>query len=543
MVNDRRAGDGEVMAMNGAESLLRTLVASGVDTCFANPGTSEMHFVSALDRVDGMRAVLGLFEGVVTGMADGYARMTERPPVTLLHLGPGLANGLANLHNARRASSPIVNVVGDHATTHAAFDAPLASDIAGFARPVSGWVHASSSPLTVAADAARAVQAARQSPGQIATLILPADVAWLEARHPAPPLPVTGPSLVGSDIVDSVVNILSTNRNRGGKVALLMRGAALTGSGLEAAAKIARATGARLLCDTFAPRLERGAGRAIIDRLPYFAEQLVESLADLDHLILVGAKPPVSFFAYPGKASWCTAEHTTITYLAHPHEDGPAALDAVADAVSGLSQTGDHSHLAQLALPDEPLGRLDQFSIGNIVARYLPEGAIVSDESATNGLGPGLALGTARPHDHLSLTGGSIGQGLPVAGGAAVACPDRKVVCLHGDGGAMYTVQSLWTQARENLDVTTVIFSNRAYAILRVELGRTGAAALMREGDTSSTSKALSMFDLSNPEIDWVSLARGLGVEAVRVDDAESFSAAFRAAMNQRGPRLIEAVI
>lgn len=523
--------------MNGAESLLRTLVNGGVDTCFANPGTSEMHFVAALDRVDGMRAVLGLFEGVVTGMADGYARMAGRPAVTLLHLGPGLSNGSANLHNARRAASPVVNVVGDHATTHAIHDAPLASDIDGLARPVSGWIHTSVSALTVAADAARAVQAARQPPGQVATLILPADVAWLEAHQPAQPLPVAAPSPVSTEAVERVARILDASRRGNAQVGILMRGTPLVGLGLEAAGRIAAATGARLLCDTFAPRLERGAGRVVVERLPYFAEQLVESLADLDHLILVGAKPPVSFFAYPGRASWCTAETTEITYLAHPHEDGVAALIAVADllAPDGSSE----AVRAVMARPEEPSGRLDQFSIGQVVARYLPDGSIVSDEAATNSLGPGLALATARPHDHLSLTGGSIGQGLPVAGGAAVACPDRKVVCLHGDGGAMYTVQALWTQARENLDVTTVIFSNHAYGILRLELNRTGAAALMAEGDT----KALSMFDLSRPDLDWVSLARGMGVEAVRATNLDEFSAAFRSAMVQRGPRLIEAVI
>lgn len=526
--------------MNGAESLLRTLVASGVDTCFANPGTSEMHFVAALDRVDGMRAILGLFEGVVTGMADGYARMSGRPPVTLLHLGPGLANGVANLHNARRAGSPIVNVVGDHATTHAAFDAPLASDIVGLARPVSGWIHTSVSSSTVGADAARAVQAARQAPGQVATLILPADVAWLDAPHPAPPLPVVEPSSAAPAAVERVARILDPARVRlhGEKVGILLRGSALIGPGLRAAGRIAAATGVRLLCDTFAPRIERGAGRVVVERLPYFAEQLVETLADLDHLILVGAKPPVSFFAYPGRASWCTADHTEITYLAHPHEDGSGALEAVADLVTRGTDPM-MTVEAVLSLPEEPVGNLDQFTIGRVVARHLPEGAIVSDEAATNGIGPALALATARPHDHLSLTGGSIGQGLPVAGGAAVACPDRKVVCLHGDGGAMYTVQSLWTQARENLDVTTVIFANRAYGILRIELGRTGAAALMAEGDT----KALSMFDLSHPNLDWVSLARGMGVEATRVETVEEFSAAFCSAMAQRGPRLIEAVI
>lgn len=521
--------------MNGAESLLRTLVDSGVDTCFANPGTSEMHFVAALDRVEGMRAILGLFEGVVTGMADGYARMAGKPPVTLLHLGPGLANGLANLHNARRAASPIVNVVGDHATTHAIHDAPLASDIVGFARPVSGWVHTSKSPNTVGSDAARAVQAAQQAPGQIATLILPADVAWLEAESSATPLPVAPPARVDNTVISRIARLLTDARAAGERAAILMRGASLVGEGLEAAGRIAQATGARLLCDTFAPRIERGAGRSIVERLPYFAEQLVESLVSVDHLVLIGAAPPVSFFAYPGKPSWCTDEHTAVTYLAHPHEDGADALIALADMVAPRRA----ARVAELSLPEEPTGRLDQFTIGAVVARYLPENAIVSDEAATNSLGPGLALAGARPFDHLSLTGGSIGQGLPLAGGAAVACPERKVVSLHGDGGAMYTLQSLWTQARENLDVTTVIFSNRAYAILQIELARTGATELMSEGDRT----ALSMFDLSKPDLDWVQLAGGMGVEAVRVTTVEGFSSAFRSAMNQRGPRLIEAVL
>jgi len=517
--------------VNGAESLLRTLVTSNVDVCFANPGTSEMHFVTALDRAPGMRAVLGLFEGVVTGMADGYGRMSGRPAATLLHLGPGLANGLANLHNARRAATPIVNVVGDHATTHAQYDAPLASDIAGFARPVSSWIHASTSATTVAADTARAVQAARHAPGGVATLILPADVAWAEASAPAPALPVTAPARVDDSVVDGVIEALRVSR--GQSTAILMRGSALLDRGLEAAGRIAAATGVRLVCDTFAPRLQRGAGRVAVERLPYFAEQIVETMSSVEHLILVGTKPPVSFFAYPDKPSWCTAPGTRITYLSHAHEDGVGALEAVAAAFTAQPARID------LSLPDEPDGRLDQFSIGRIVARHLPDGAIVSDEAATNGLGPSLALATARPHDHLSLTGGSIGQGLPLAGGAAVACPDRKVVCLHGDGGAMYTVQSLWTQARENLDVTTVIFSNRAYAILRVEMARTGAQALMAEGDR----QALDMFYLSRPDLDWVRIAGGMGVEAVRVTTVEEFSRAFASAMVQRGPRLIEAVI
>jgi acetolactate synthase-1/2/3 large subunit len=513
--------------MNGAESLLRTLLGSGVDVCFANPGTSEMHFVAALDEVPGMRPVLGLFEGVVTGMADGYARMSGRPAVTLLHLGPGLANGIANLHNARRAASPVVNVVGDHATYHAQYDAPLASDIVGLARSVSAWVHSSTSARSVATDAARAVQAATEAPGQVATLILPADTAWLEAERPAPPLPIRGPVPVTQDAISAAVGALTNGR----RTALLLRGTSLRGEGLLAAGRVAAATGARLLCDTFAPRLERGAGRVQVERLPYFAEQLVETLADVEQLVLVGTKPPVSFFAYPGKASWCTPDDTQILTLAHPNEDGPGALAAIADLVSAPPGVAGADH----RVIDLESGPLDQFTVGQVIARHLPEGAIVSDEAATSGLGASIALATAAPHDVLSLTGGSIGQGLPVANGAAVAEPERKVVCMHGDGGAMYTLQALWTQAREDLDVTTVIFSNRAYAILQIELGRVGAG--------QGGERAASMFDLSNPELDWVRLGQGMGVESVRVKTLESFASAFGSAMAQRGPRLIEVVL
>ena len=513
--------------MNGAESLLQTLVDADVEVCFANPGTSEMHFVSAVDRVPGMRPVLGLFEGVVTGMADGYARMAGKPAATLLHLGPGLANGLANLHNARRAASPIVNIVGDHATSHQQYDAPLASDIVGFARPVSSWVHSSRSAAQLASDGARAVHAARQAPGQIATLIVPADVAWLEGGPAAPPLPVASPAVAS----DAAIAAAAMAVRAGGAAALLLRGVALQGDGLIAAGRIAAATGCRLLCDTFAPRLERGAGRVPIERLPYFAEQLVDTLASVEQLVLVGATPPVAFFAYPGKPSWCSPEGCTITHLAHPHEDGVAALRAVADLL-GAPHEG--VRVSPLEVAEGVSGRWDQFGIGRSIGRHLPEGAIVSDEAATSSLGPAIALATAAPHDVLSLTGGSIGQGLPLANGAAVACPDRKVVCLHGDGGAMYTVQALWTQAREHLDVTTVIFANRSYAILNIELARVGADA---------GPGALSMLDIGNPSLDWVAVATGMGVEAARVDSLEAFDDAFASAMRSPGPRLIEAVL
>jgi len=493
--------------MNGAESLVRTLVASGVEVCFSNPGTSEMHFVAALDRVEGMRAILGLFEGAVTGMADGYGRMAEKPACTLLHLGPGLANGLANLHNARRAATPIVNIVGDHATYHAQYDAPLASDIAGFARPV---------------------QAALSPPGQIATLILPADTAWNDADGASMALPRPVPLTVAGDAIDRVAQAIKNGK----RTTILMRGAALKERGLTAAGRIAAKSGARIACDTFTARLQRGAGRVRLERVPYFAEQIVEFFQETEQLILVGTKPPVSFFAYPGKPSYGLQAATKVFYLSHPHEDGVAALEAVAEMLGAPKEP---ANIAPLKKPESISDKFDQFTIGQVIARYLPEGAILSDEAATSGAGTALATMTSVPHDHLGLTGGSIGQGLPVATGAAVAAPRCKVVCVHGDGGAMYTLQALWTQAREKLDVTTVIFANRSYAILNIELARVGAG--------NPGPKALSMLDLHNPELDWVKLANGMGVEASRATNIRDFESQFESAIRQTGPRLIEVVL
>ena len=516
------------LEMNGARSLLQTLLNCGVEVCFANPGTSEMHFVAALDSVSGMRPVLCLFEGVVTGAADGYGRVAGKPAATLLHLGPGLANGLANLHNARRAATPIVNVVGDHATYHLQYDALLTSDIVGFARPVSSWICESKSAGTVAGDAARAVQAARAAPGGIATLILPADTAWNAADHAAGPLPDIGPAAVGSDAIEAAARRLVNGK----KTALLLRGTALHGAGLEAAGRVQAKTGVRLLCDTFAPHAELGAGRVPVERIPYFAEQIVAILAGLEQIILVGSKPPVSFFAYPGKPSWCAPEGCEFSHLALPHEDGAAALQSLADALGAPSQSPIR---IPLLLPELPSGALNAASVAQIIAHLTPENAIFAEEAATSGLPLLMHLARARPHTHLPLTGGSIGQGLPLAVGAAIAAPDRKVICPHGDGGAAYTVQALWTMAREKLDVTTVIYANRSYAILNIELQRVGASG--------AGAKAMSMLDLHDPEMNWAEIARGFGIEASRATTCEEFAAQYASAMQQRGPRLIEALI
>ncbi len=514
--------------LNGAESLVATLIESGIEVCFANPGTSEMHFVSALDRIPGMRPILCLFEGVATGAADGYARMTGKPACTLLHLGPGFANGMANIHNARKGQSPMVNIVGDHATYHERLDAPLTSNVTGFAEAISHWSYRSNSPRTVAADAARAVQAARQAPGQVATLILPADTAWLPAERPAPALEVPPPAMVSDAAVEAAAQALTNGK----KTAILMRGPVLYGVGLQAAGCIVAKTGAVLFCDTFTQRVRAGAGSPIVERLPYRGKDVLQRLGEFEQLLLVGAEPPVSFFAYPEQESWLTPPNCKIITLSHAHEDGNAALTAVASAI-GVPATCELTPFAPPVLPAN--GTLNAKNALQIVAALLPENAIVTDEGITSTLPYTSALTQAAPHDYLPLTGGSIGDILPLSTGVAVAAPDRKVICLEGDGSAMYTLQALWTQAREKMDVVTIIYANKSYAVLNQELQMVQAL--------SKGERALSLLDLHNPSLDWVKLAEGMGVNATSVNTNEGFADALTQAIKVPGPHLIEAVI
>lgn len=514
--------------MNGAEALISSLGTAGIEVCFANPGTSEMQLVAAIDDHPSMRAVLGLFEGVVTGAADGYGRMADKPAATLLHLGPGLANGFANLHNARRAHAPIVNIVGDHADYHLALDAPLTSDIEGIANAVSSWVKTSSSANALSVDGVDAVAHANTYPGQISTLIAPANFAWDASSGPvAAQLPSSPPS-ADEEQLEQTVNALT-----GGEPALIfLGGRALREDALDLAASIASKTGAKLMCETFPARLQRGAGRVPVERLPYFGEMATEALRAFKHIILVGAKEPISFFAYPGKPSRLVPDGTNLVPLASVEQDAEGALLALSKII-GADPSHDLQQTPQS--PPIPEGKLDAMGIGAVIGSLLPEGAVVSDESATAGV-PLFALSAGAPkHDWMTLTGGSIGQGLPLAIGAAVAAPDRKTICLQADGSGMYTVQALWTIARENLDVTTVIIKNSSYAILNIEFQRVGVS--------SPGPKALSLLDLSNPAIDWVSIAKGMGVSAVSASSVEAFKDAFETAMTSQGPFLIEADI
>ncbi|MBT4491851.1 MAG: acetolactate synthase large subunit [Gammaproteobacteria bacterium] len=514
--------------MNGAMSLLQTLVNNGVEVCFTNPGTSEMHMVAAMGETGAMRSILGLFEGVCTGAADGYARMAGKPACTLLHLGPGLSNGSANLHNALKANMPIVNLIGDHASFHKKYDAPLNSDIVGLSNPVSHWVRSVATAKDLPRDAVDAVIAANQKPGQVATLIIPGDCAWDESVDPVAARELPETPRIAEKAVAGATAMLTNDRN----TVILMSNLALTAKSLELADQINQHTNARVFCDTFTTRLPRGEGRCSVERLGYFAEQATVQLADAEQLITIGTKAPVGFFAYPGKESEFYPEGCEIHCLAEVHEDAEDALTRLVAALGAQDITPRRNGLSR---PGIMTGAISPESVARAFAEYLPTDAIVVDESATAGFMTYPLTETAEPHDWLSLTGGSIGYGLPAAVGAAVACPDRKVVCLEGDGAAMYTIQALWTMAREQLDVCTVVFSNRKYQILQIELARVGAQSMNR--------KTLEMMELSNPDLDFAAMAESMGVRGSRATTADEFNEQFLRAMTEPGPWLIDAVL
>jgi len=512
--------------VNGAELMLTTAVEQGIEVCFANPGTTEMELVAALDAVPGMRGVLGLFEGVVTGAADGYGRVRGRPALTLLHLGPGFANGIANLHNARRAHTPVVNLIGDHATWHVDADAPLTSDIESLARPVSRHVARVSSAAHGASAVVEAVAAAMGPPSGVATLVVPQDAAWGAAD-----LHDVGTAPEVADPVDGdAVGVAATRLRAGDGVAVLV-GGTIRREELEAAQRIAAETGAKIWVDTFPAVLEAGRGLPRFDAIPYFPEQAIDALADIRTLVVAGTKAPVAFFGYRavGRSSLLPDGAEVLT-LCGPGTRAHLGLGALADALDCPP-----AKVADVEPAALPTGDLDMFTMGQLVAALQPEGAIVVNEAATSGLGWAMGAGAAAPHESFSLTGGAIGQGLPAAVGAAVAAPDRKVVALQADGSGLYTLQSLWTMAREGLDVTVVVCANQAYRILQMELHRTG--------NDDPGPQARSLTDLGSPAPDWVSLAKGFGVEGQRATTLDELRDGFERGLATDGPYLVEALL
>lgn len=518
---------------NGAQALMKTLVDAGVEVCFSNPGTSEMHFVAALDSEPKMRAVLALFEGVATGAADGYARMADKPAATLLHLGCGLGNGLANLHNARKGKVPIINIVGDHAKYHVQYDAQLQSDIETIARNVSpSFVRTSQSTEELCQDASAAIIDARTYPNSVSTLILPADVSWGENAVPVI-VPELAPAPIATDaVIAEIAQAITASKKSGKKSALLLGGRALREPCIIAAAKIAANNGVKLLAETFPTRIERGEGLPVVERIAYLAELAGVQLADVAHLITVDCKPPVSFFAYPGKKSYLVPDKCTLHTLATLEQDAEASLNKLVDVLGAIDTA---PMVQEPKRPSCPTGSLTAEKVCQAVGHYLPENAIIVDEAITSGLMLNAMTEGAPRHDMITLTGGAIGQGLPNSVGAAIACPERPVFALIGDGTAMYTNQALWTMARENLNITTIIFNNASYSVLNIELERVGA--------DSVGEKARSQLDLKGPVLNFAQLAQGMGVHGIRVSSAEDLAKAIEYANQHSAPHLIEVMV
>lgn len=511
----------------GADLVVSAMASAGIDTCFANPGTSELHLVAALDRTNSIRSILTLFEGVATGAADGYARMLGRPASTLLHLGPGLANGLANLHNASRAHSAIVNLIGDHATYHLQYDPPLAADIEGLARPYSSFVRTVSDVASVASDVRDAVAGAWRYRGKIATLVLPTDIMWTKGAGECAPVSQGKGEAVDDATVSGVAEMLRSAR----RPCFLLGGQALLGTTLAKLAELASLYKADMFAAYGTARVERGAGRPLVERIPFAIDVACRRMAEFDCMVLIGARPPVAFFAYPNMPSTPLPAGCRVTQLAGVEADATQAVDKLHDLVNPPPAPSLHRPLTHASLD----GQLDPDTVAAVLAGLIPEGAIIVDESATSGRSMLPATTGSAPHDWLFNPGGSIGMGLPVGLGAAIARPDRRVVCLQGDGGAAYTAQALWTMAREKANVTVIVFANRAYKILKGELAKFESSGL--------TGAASDLLDIDRPTIMWENISRGFGVPAYRVDTLAAFAEAFRDAGRQGGPSLIEVVL
>jgi acetolactate synthase-1/2/3 large subunit len=509
--------------MNGAELLLKTAIKAGIEVCFSNPGTTEMPLVNAFDKYPGIRPVLGLFEGVCTGAADGYARMAQKPAMTLLHLGPGFGNGIANLHNAKRAKTPLFNVVGEHASWHLPYDPLLAMDIEALAGSVSQWFHTVKDPEQIMSDTARAIVSAQK--GAISTLIVPCDYQWAEVEDGEITLPAPDKQPVDTEVIQTAADLLLSKR----KCAVIIGGQAASEKGLATLARIKSAVSCDLYYETFPARIEQGAGYPDMYRIPYLPEMAIDLLKQYEIILCLGVREPVAFFGYQGMPSLFTSKTQEKLIIETRDESLLDALNSIAAIIKAPDQANPEI-LSSYNPPLIPSGPLDGAKAGQVVAALQPANAIVVEEAITNGFVYHLVTNNIRPFTMLTLTGGSIGQGPACAAGAAIACPDRPVINYQADGSAMYTVQSLWTQTRENLNVTTLICSNRSYDILNMEM--------TRSGNTSPGVNAKRMTDLTG--IDWVKLGEAQGVPSVSVNTCEALADAMEKALAEEGPHLIE---
>lgn len=517
--------------MNGADALVQSILQSGVSLCLANAGTTELPIVIALDGEPRIRKVLGLFEGVCTGAADGYGRLLDKPAMALLHLGPGLANGIANLHNARRAKTPLVVIIGEHATWHRHADPPLAMDIDALAGTVSGWHRRNGSSGDVWNDVADAVSASLS--GQIATLVVPSDHQWAACAKGLPAAPQRRFDAFEESDIDAAVRLLKGP----GPVGIMLGGKAIRTEGLREAARVSLATGCHLMTESFPGFLERGEAYPDVVRIPYFPEPALEYLGQYRGFVLIGMQEPVTFFGYSGIPGFLIRKDQITISLTPKMQNPLEAIRILADALGTANKpaTPNHGSEKRSPFPAPAGGPLTPENICLTIAALMPDRAILVDEGLTTSIPLYSMTKDLSPHSYLTIAGGSIGYGMPCATGAALACPDRTVINIQADGSAAYTMQALWTQARERLNVKTLICSNRGYNIIRVEMARAGI--------TSMGPGAKALTDIKDPDLNWSKIAEGMGVPAVAVDSVESLRTGIARIMSEKGPGLIDMAV
>jgi len=510
--------------MNGSECLVGTLINHGVDLLFTNPGTSEVGLLAEIGSSEQIRAVPVLFEGIAAGAADGYFRMTGRPAATMLHVGPGLANAWSALHNAAKARSGVVNIVGQLSEAHLELESPLKSDILALATSVSDVVRYPLSTARVGIDAKAAADAAKR--GKVATLVMANDVGWCDGAELATP-----PEAQDADTHGALDPAAMTALKQGPRTLLLLGGLALDVGAQRDAAAIASATGCSVMIEWASARCERGGDLPSWARIPYPVDEAVRALVAYDTIVLCGATEPIAFFNYCNSPSRLAAPSTRVIDLHPEGADERPALSAARRALASDPARPCHPPAARYTYgaPKSP----DPVSAA--IAAALPQDAIIVNEAITSASDLFAASAAAPRHTWLDNLGGSIGFALPVSIGAAIGAPDRRVITLCGDGSTMYSPQGLWTIAREELDITVLVFANQAYKILVSELVRTS--------DTNLDDQAVSLLQLNNPEIRWTELAHSLGVASTRVSSCDQLKSALMSAFGTKGPRLIEVAI
>ena len=517
--------------MNGAAAFFKSIVDNGIDTIFACPGTSEMQVVDEVGYSN-LRVVLCLFENSVTGMADGYARMLDKPALGMVHVTCGLTNALANMHNARIANSRMIIFGGGVHVAHEVNE-PVHSMLQRqpyVAQIAAQCVIEARSPDQLAAAATQALKASNDGAGKIVYVYGPNNAVWGESSFQGK---LTSSAEQRQRVSTATISSIADTLKAGKKTAFILDNLALREEGLEILGRIAEGAGGRLFREWLPSRIAMGAGRVRTETLPYGGAEGRELLSEFDQIVLVGAKIPVCPFSYENQPWVKIPENCNVHTLATADHDILAALEELATQLD-LPEKASNRYNRKPGEP--PTGPLSGNSIVQSLSILMPADSIVLDEAMLENVMFPLLMDGAAPFDFMAACpGGAIGAGPPVACGAAIACPNRKVILLEGDFSLMQGNTALWSMAQHNLDICVINYNNEGSASLSTELAR------VRQGEAQP--KSIELLRIRKPTIDYAAMAESMGVPASRAETAEEFHLQLTKAMSTKGPHFIDANI